>query len=366
MKIYLTDYRTACTEKAEFLGDIAYPQHVHWFPESYARVKSGMVYPPHKVAEKVLDPVLLEKLRNNPVGKTAFILASGNAHFAGINPRVSKETRLTYTYRFLPLTLTQVYAGRIAQSCGATDYIATDASACASSLKVMMDVCNLIKNCGFDRVVVLAVEDQVCNSNLEFFGETRAALTGNTGAKPGAFDSTNTGFYVGQGAALAVFESEHVATEKKAGLIGAYTASEQCDNAIGQREDGAGFIQAIRWAMKLSNIDPSEISVVKTHGTGTESNNRAEKAALLATLKDFVATSYKPRIGHTMGASGLLETLLLLDDMESGFVPAIPNRTEDDDVFLSRSIAPPDGLVMSLAAGMGNVYSAAIFSRESL
>lgn len=361
MRVFLTDYRTAYTETTEFLDDVVYPQRVHWFPESYSKVSTGMVYPPHKVADKVLCPELLESLRSNRAGKTAFILASGNAHFAGVNPRKIRETRLSYTYRFLPLTLTQIYAGRIAQSCGASDYVATDASACASSLKVMMDVRNLIQNMGFDRVIVLAVEDQVCNSNLEFFGETRAALMGDDGAKPGAFDPVNSGFHVGQGAALAVFESEYTARSWKAELLGAYTASEPCDNPIGQREDGKGFAKAIRGAIKASGVDPSGISIVKTHGTGTESNNRAEAAALVTTLKDFVATSYKPRIGHTMGASGLLETCLLLDDMKRGTVPGIANRTQHDDVFLSHDIPVPEGLILSMAAGMGNIYSAAIF-----
>jgi 3-oxoacyl-(acyl-carrier-protein) synthase len=63
-----------------------------------------------------------------------------------------------------------------------------------------------------------------------------------------------------------------------------------------------------------------------------------------------------------MGASGLLETILLLDNVKNGFVPPILNRTDEDKIFLSEP-APfdKDGLVLSLAAGMGNVYSAAIF-----
>ena len=94
----------------------------------------------------------------------------------------------------------------------------------------------------------------------------------------------------------------------------------------------------------------------------TPSNNVAEKTALTSTLKDFVATSFKQRIGHTMGASGLLETILLLDNVKNGFIPPILNRTDEDKVFLSESVpAEKGGLILSLAAGMGNVYSAAIF-----
>lgn len=368
--IFLSDYRTACTTDTELLDDIRHPQRVNWFSDTYNKVATGMFYPPHKLAEKVLDPELVKRIRENPVGKTAFILAAGNAHLAGINPLKRQTTRLTYEYKFLPMTLTQVYAGKIAQSLGASDHIVTDSTACASSLKVMMDVQTLIRFYGFNRVVVLSFEDAVSNLVLDFFGETQASLSQKeeeSGVKPSAFDETNYGFHVGQGAVLAVFEDLQTAKatgNPKARLLGAYTAAESCANAIGQNQDGAGFIRAMNGAFEQAKVTAKDIRVVKTHGTGTKSNNVAEKAALESTLDKFVATSYKQVIGHTMGASGLLETCLLIDNMANGFVPAILNRTQDDDVYLSHDIEAPKGAVLSLAAGMGNVYSAAVMTME--
>ena len=362
MKIYLTHGRTASTDNVSKLEDLPYPQKVHWFSETYRRVKSGMFYVPHIVADKVLDSDLAKQIRENPVGKTAFILAAGNTNFAGLNAR-PVNTQLSYIYKFLPFTLTQVYAGKIAQSFGVTDYVVTDSSACASSLKVMMDVQTLIRVYGFKRVIVLAVEDQVANSTLDFFGESKAILT-DEGYEPSAFDSKNYGFYVGQGAALAVFESEDVATKPIAELMGAYTTSEALDNVIGQRSDGEGFKKVIKATADISSIKLEDIKIVKTHGTGTKSNNQSEGTALKETLPEFVATSYKQKIGHTMGVSGLLESLLMFEDMLSGYVPAIANRTENDDVFLSKPCKVPDGYMLSLAAGMGNIYSAAIFNTK--
>lgn len=368
MNIYLTDYKTASTNNIELLDDIVYPQRVHWFPETYARVKSGLFYAPHKLADKVLDAEIIRKIKEHKIGKTAFILAGGNAHFAGIGSRPYPDNRLNYVYRFLPFTLTQVYAGRTAQLFGELDMVTTDASACASSLKVMMDVQNLIRHYDFDKVIVLSVEDAVSNSVLDFFGESKAVLTAKDeedGKKPSAFDSKNGGFYVGQGAVLAVFESERsverLGSNPRAMMLGAYSASEASTNAIGQLEDGSGYVKAMHGAMFQAKIVQSDIGIVKTHGTGTLSNNLAEKNALTSNLTDFVATSYKQKIGHTMGSSGLLETLLLLDDMKNGTIPSIANRTEEDAVFLSEPVQKPDGLILSLAAGMGNIYSAAVF-----
>lgn len=365
--ICLAHYRTACTTNSELIADVKFPQRVHWFPETYNRAKSGMFYPPHRLADKVLDPNLAKQLRENPVGKTAFILASGNAHFAGLNPRKRDETSLSYEYKFLPFTLTQVYAGRTAQAFGATDHVVTDATACASSLKALMDVQTLIRFYGFKRVVVLTVEDAVSNTVLEFFGETQASLSPkeeDAGIKPSAFDDTNYGFHIGQGAALAVFEARDVCKNPLAVLKGAYTASEECSNAIGQTENGSGFIKAMTGALDVAQVDARDIKIVKAHGTGTKSNNVSERAALEDVLYDFVATSYKQKIGHTMGASGLLETMLLIDDMRKALVPAIANRTKSDARYLSHDVIPPEGDIMSLAAGMGNVYSAAVLSLE--
>jgi 3-oxoacyl-(acyl-carrier-protein) synthase len=364
--IYLSDYRLAYTTTTELLDDIRHPQRVHWFPETYNKVGTGLFYPPHKLAEKVLDPELAKRMRDNPVGKTAFILAGGNGHFAGINPLNRGKSRLTYEYKFLPMTLTQVFAGKVAQSFGAVDHIVTDSSACASSLKVMMDVQTLMRFYGFNRVIVLAFEDAVSNLVLDFFGESQASLAQKeveAGIKPSAFDDTNYGFHVGQGAVLAVFE-DNPSIKAKGRLLGAYTAAEACGNAIGQTENGEGFTKAAKGALEAAKLTPACVSVVKTHGTGTKSNNQAEKSSLTSLLPDFVATSYKPTIGHTMGASGLLETCMLIDNMTSGFVPAIPNRTQEDDVYLSHDVEAPKGAILSLAAGMGNVYSAAVLTTE--
>jgi hypothetical protein len=55
---------------------------------------------------------------------------------------------------------------------------------------------------------------------------------------------------------------------------------------------------------------------------------------------------------------------MLFDDLEKGFVPKIAGRTEVDTKFLSLDVQAPTGEIMALAAGMGNVYSAAVLSRE--
>lgn len=360
--IYLTHYATAVSTETVMVENIDFPQRVHYMPDTFRTVRTGMKHPAHLVAEKVISPEI-EQYLQEVTGKTAFIFAAGNGSFAGLRNTLNAWNPCDY--RFLALSLLQIYAGKVAQRLGKMDLITTDASACASSLKVLMDAQMLISVYGYERVVVLSAEDQVNEMILKFFGEARATLSKDAedaGTKPSSFDPVNSGFNVGQGAVLAVFESTPSAGCVE--MLGAFTASEQADSALGQRPDGEGFYKAAAQALDTAGVPASQVSIVKTHGTGTASNNVAEKAAIhrLLGTSGYVATSYKPRIGHTFGVSGLLESCLLFDDIRAtGCVPEILNRTVQDAVFLSEPCVAPQGAILSLAAGMGNVYAAAVW-----
>ena len=368
--IYMTQCRTACTTDTTLIDDIPYPQHAHILPNTFRRAKSGLKYPPHVLIESLIDDELRSYVADNPVkGKTGFIFAAGNQGWMGNNGRYDKnpDAQLHYKIKVPFIVLTNIYAGRIASMFGVHDHVSTDASACASSLHVLMNMQTLMDNYGFDRVIVFSGEDSVNNLVLEFFGEAGASLQYKDEGErqPSAFDDKNQGFHIGQGAVVAIFEKEHAGmADPLAKFVGAYSSAEDNTNPLGQRDDGSGFSKAIEGALFVAKAHQNDVRLVKTHGTGTPVNNAAEKSALLRSLNEFVATSYKPRIGHTMGASGLLETGLLLRDLENGFVPKILNRTQDDSVFLSSDAPIPEGLMLSLAAGMGNIYSAALFSRE--
>ena len=368
--IYMTHCNTLSTTETTVYEDIAFPQRVHIIQDTFRRAKSGLFYPPHRAFDKIITQEIIDYVVNNPVkGKTAFMFAAGSQGWMGTSGRYDRnpDAELHYKTKIPYLTLTNIYAGRIASMFHVHDHVSTDASACASGLKVLMDMQNLFWYYGFARVIVLAGEDSVCVPSLEFFGDAKAniQLSEEPDRKPSAIDAVNTGFHVGQGAALAVFEREHPNMAKPlARFLGAYTSAENNTNPLGQRPDGEGYSKAIDGALEVAKLNKKEIKLVKTHGTGTDANNKAEKAALLRSLDEFVATSYKPRIGHTLSASGLLETGLLLNDLERGIVPRILNRTGTDDVFLSYDAPAPKGPFLSLAAGMGNIYSAALFSTE--
>ena len=371
MRIYLTKYETMSTETTKVISDAVFPQRVHWFPETYDKAKTGLFQAPKRIVDRLVTEDMVKHVCNNKApGKIGFILAGGSQVWGtGGVPLYDQclTNSLAYAYKVEVLNVTNIFGARIASQLHANDYVATDASTCASSLKVLMDVRHLIRDYGFDRVYVLGLEDSITNTVMNFFGSAKANICLDDearGAVPSAFDSKNGGFYLGQGGVLAVFESERSVlacdSPVAAELLNAYSASEDNSNPLGQRPDGQGYKKAIEGATHGHPL--TDVRLIKTHGTGTPINNLSERAAIEHYFDNFIATSYKQRIGHTVGASGLLETCLLLNDIRKGSVPEIKNRTEVDERFISHPQPAPDGLMLSLAAGMGNIYSAALFS----
>ena len=196
MRIYLTKYETMSTETTKVISDAVFPQRVHWFPETYDKAKTGLFQAPKRIADRLVTEDIVKHVCNNKApGKIGFILAGGSQVWGtGGVPLYDQclTNSLAYAYKVEVLNVTNIFGARIASQLHANDYVATDASTCASSLKVLMDVRHLIRDYGFDRVYVLGLEDSITNTVMNFFGSAKANICLDDearGAVPSAFDS---------------------------------------------------------------------------------------------------------------------------------------------------------------------------------
>ncbi len=73
--------------------------------------------------------------------------------------------------------------------------------------------------------------------------------------------------------------------------------------------DGAGAYRAMKACLADSGLKTEDIAYLNLHGTGTPQNDSMESAAIYRLFRDRVpCSSTKPLIGHTLGASGAIET----------------------------------------------------------
>lgn len=369
-EIYLTKTSIEFTENITRFSQLAFPTSVHFISDFYRNTHLGLWAPSKRMVDKLLLGVKDEISFDIDKSLEGFILAAGNTTFAGARLHIdSRGGPLDYELKTKAFQCTQMTAGYCANYLGISGHISTDSSACTSSMKALMDAYHLFTVHNFERVAILATEDQLNLGLLDFFGVMNIYLNQkdlDAGMKPSAFDAINRGFLLGQGGVAIWLETKD--SLKKTGnrpiakLLSSVITGEIFQNFIGQDPQGSGYKKAIEWALKVAKCSPNSIDLIKTHGTGTLLNNKAESTALMDIFgENFLATSYKPRIGHTFGASGLLESVLAIHDARNKIVRGIPNRTATDSIFLSNDISHKVNRILALSAGMGNVYGAAIW-----
>lgn len=372
--MYLTASQYVVAKDLEPIIDTAFPTMGYIIDGSYKAAKMGLSNPAHNLVTTLFDKSddELGIDYNTASRDQALIFASGNTVFAGVAFDLKhSEGAFAYKSKLPTRSMTQIYAGSLAQRLNAWGHISTDSTACVSSYKALMDAIVLIQHHGFERVAIIATEDQICAATLEFFGGLKASLSLSeyrSGILPSAFDSKNQGFFLGQGAAMLWVETEEALIRSQrtpvARLCSAAVSGEACASPVSQSADGFGYQSVIKNCLNSAAIPVSSVKIIKTHGTGTIVNNQSESTALKAIFgNSFRATSFKPDIGHTLGASGLIESIMMMGYLQKGVVPAISNRTDDDEVFLSMDFndVKPEVYFLSLGAGMGNVYGSALF-----
>ena len=77
--------------------------------------------------------------------------------------------------------------------------------------------------------------------------------------------------------------------------------------------------------MQEAGTAPQDISFVNAHGTATVYNYEMESKALTMThLEQVPVHSLKPYFGHTLGASGIIESIVCMHELKQGILFGTP------------------------------------------
>ncbi|KZL08235.1 beta-ketoacyl-[acyl-carrier-protein] synthase family protein [Pseudovibrio sp. Ad14] len=207
-------------------------------------------------------------------------------------------------------TLVSSSTSVIKRLCGAKGRMLTISSACASSNSAIGVAAELIRTDQAD-VVVAGGADTVSVSVMAGFNALRALAPEKT-----APFSPQIGLSLGEGAGIVVLVSDRLRAQLNlaslAQVLG-YGLSGDAHHATSPDQDGAGAENAMRSALNNADVTPTQISYINAHGTGTEANDGAETRALKRMFgSDVPVSSTKSYYGHTLGASGVIETISTL------------------------------------------------------
>ncbi len=218
----------------------------------------------------------------------------------------------------------------VADALGIRGFVTTISTACSSSANAIMLGSRLIKAGKLDIVVAGGV-DPLTRFTLNGFNTLM--IVDKNQCRP--LDESREGLNLGEGAAYLVLMSESALL--KFGLkswchISGYCNANDSHHQTALSEEGNGPYLAMKGAMKMAGVNPSDIGYINMHGTGTRNNDSAEGKAVERIFHPHYPklSSTKSFTGHTLGASGGIEAAYSAVALRDGII--FPNFTYSQPV----------------------------------
>ena len=179
--------------------------------------------------------------------------------------------------------------------------------------------------------------------------------------------SLPVGMSLGEGSAFLVLEADEQARARGVTVLAEILGSGSSNDAYhcsAPDPTGEGQALAMRRALHQAGSVPAALTYINAHGTGTDSNDRAETKALARVFgTPPPVSSTKSMVGHCLGAAGTVELVATILCARAGVYPPTANYTTPRDGCALDCIPEPSrpwldaGLFMSnnFAFGGNNV-----------
>ncbi len=239
----------------------------------------------------------------------------------------------------IPMLMPNAPAATVSLELGARAGAHTPVSACASGAEAIAMAIDMIRLGRADIVVAGGTEAVVHPLPVAAFAAMQALSTRNddpaTASRP--YDVSRDGFVLGEGAGVVVLESEAHAKARGARIhaevLGAGMSSDAYHIAAPEPE-GMGAARAVRQALEVSGLEPSDIDHINAHATSTPVGDTAEARAIrraLGTAADSILVSAtKSMTGHLLGAAGAVEAVFSICAVRDRVAPPTINIGEVD------------------------------------
>ncbi len=237
--------------------------------------------------------------------------------------------------------------------------------ACISGLLAIEQGASLIQRGLADLVYVVGVD---LLSHFVLAGFTSLKSLDPEGCRP--FDKARVGLSLGEAGAAAVLLREDLAGEN-APVVSGWGTSNDANHLTGPSRDGSGLASAISRALGKAACQPADIDYIHLHGTGTPYNDAMESLAVRRVFGEDAPPvgSSKGMLGHTLGAAGVIETILCVLAMQGKMLPGTPRLSSRDPVAPTSVLSGPRPVeklnrILKVSCWFGGTNSALVLERR--
>ena len=208
----------------------------------------------------------------------------------------------------------------VAAATGLTGPAVTISTACSSSAKVFATATRWINHGLVDAALVGGI-DSLCLSIL--YGFNSLELVSADQCRP--FDRDRNGINIGEGAGYALLTRADLSPDCALALTG-YGESSDAHHMSHPHPEGKGAILSMGRALQRAGVDPGAVEYVNLHGTSSKANDKIETYALAEHFSESTrVSSTKAWTGHTLGAAGIVESVIAIDALATGLLPGTLN-----------------------------------------
>ena len=292
--------------------------------------------------------------------------------------KLQSAQRLPHPYAN-PNSCINMIGGKIAMLTGAKGPILSTITACATGLTSMLVGALLMAQDRADVAICGAVDCALVEPILAGFHTMNGAYFAKKGSEneppersSRPFSIDRRGFVVSEGAGAVILASKAFAAAH-----GLHPTAELA--GWGMTSDAHHFVmpaedtvrQCMVDALRDAGIAAGDIAAVNAHATSTRAGDRVEYDALHTVFAGKLppVSANKSLLGHAMGASSVIETILALRGMEENLVLPTINYRPDPEMELDCVAEGPRTLcqehVLKNAFGFGGCNACAVFRKLS-
>ncbi len=238
-------------------------------------------------------------------------------------------------------------------------------NACVSGVLAVAVAKRYIQEGLYDAVFVVA-GDLVSDFVISGFNSFQALSHGP--CRP--YDKDRIGINLGEVAASVLVTTKKEELSEDAVEILGEGSCNDANHISGPSRNGEGLYRSVTSALKEANMHSNDIDYISAHGTATAFNDEMEAIAFnRLRLHETPLHSLKGYFGHTLGASGLLETLVGMQSLRqntliasAGFETLGVSKPLN---IITKTTAKELRTFLKTASGFGGCNTAALFRKVS-
>jgi len=237
-------------------------------------------------------------------------------------------------------------------------------NACTSGLQAINLAADFITAGLYEHAIVVGCD---VISDFILYGFQSLFAISNEPCKP--FSEHRKGLTLGEACAVVVLSKSEAVYQQTPMQYIAGSSSNDANHISGPSRTGEGLYRSVVKTLAAAQMNSNDIDFISAHGTATVYNDEMESIAFdRLAMNNIPLNSFKGYFGHTLGAAGVLETVICMQSLRKNLLIKSMGYTEPGtskalDLLIENKHTDVN-TILKTASGFGGANASLIISKR--